>query len=170
MATYTYTIFDADPQSSSGAQWPSHQDIEIEADCDADAVEEVESVMSVEAAGLNPSDGYEAGNSIHAIVWSDDGTIVGQPSYELTHQDLGTDSAFEEVQRLLADLIEVREGSEGTIALTAIEDDGEGSGDETLAEIRAALGSAYTAEWTGDSDTDEDGVTTSDVRIERVAS
>ena len=90
MATYTYTIFDADPNSSSGTHWPSHQDIEIEADSDEEAVAEVEQVMESEAASLNPSDGYEAGNSIHAIVWADDGEIVGQPSYELTHQDLGT--------------------------------------------------------------------------------
>lgn len=91
MAIYTYTIFDADPQSSSGTAWPSHEDIEIEADSDADAIEEVESVMSVEAAGLNPSDGYEAGQSLHALVWSDDGSVVGQPRHELTDDDLGTE-------------------------------------------------------------------------------
>lgn len=88
----------------------------------------------------------------------------------LADLDLYDVRAFAEVQSLLDSIIDVRRGDGDTIALTSIEDDGEGSGDETLAAIRAALGSEYTAEWTGDSDTDEDGVTTSDVRIERVAS
>lgn len=104
VSKYTYTIFDADPQSSSGTEWPSHHDLEIEADSDADAIEEVESVMSVQAAGLNPSDGYEAGESIHAIVWAEDGAIVGQPSYELTHEDLGTeeDSGVDDADEIRA--------------------------------------------------------------------
>lgn len=89
MAVYTYTVFDADPNSSSGTEWPSHTDVEIEADSDDEAVEGVRDAMRVEAAGLNPGDGYDPDDTIHAIVWSDDGTIVGQPTYVLTHEDLG---------------------------------------------------------------------------------
>lgn len=86
---YTYTIFDASPQSSSGTEWPTHTDMTIEADDDDEAIDEVRDVMSTEAAGLRPADGYEVGEAIHAIVWDADGTIVGQPTYELTKDDLG---------------------------------------------------------------------------------
>jgi hypothetical protein len=91
MSAYTYTIFDANPNTSSGTDWPTHTDIEIEADSDDEALAAVEDEMSSEAGSLNPSDGYEAGNLLHAIVWADDGTIVGEPTYELTHDDLGTE-------------------------------------------------------------------------------
>jgi len=89
MTTYTYTIFDHDPQSTDGNNWPTHTQITIDADSDAEAVEDVADVLSVEAAGLNPSDGYDPGDTIHAIVWDEDGSIVGQPTYILTHDDLG---------------------------------------------------------------------------------
>ena len=56
--TYTYTIFDADPSASSGTAWPTHQDIEIEAASDEDALEAVRDVMSIESAGLSAADGY----------------------------------------------------------------------------------------------------------------
>jgi hypothetical protein len=86
---YTYTIFDANPHASSGTAWPSHDDIELEADSDAEAVDAVRDTMSTEAAGLSPADGYEPGQRLFALVWSDDRTIVGEPTYELTHEDLG---------------------------------------------------------------------------------
>lgn len=96
---YTYTIFDSNPNSSSGTEWPTHVDMEIEAASDAEAIEEVRDVMSTEASGLNTSDGYAVGNEIHAIVWSEDGTIVGQPRYELTHEDLGVETDEERLAR-----------------------------------------------------------------------
>lgn len=91
MATHTYTIFDADPNASDGNPWPSHTDVELEADSDQGAINAVRDVMSGEAAGLNPSDGYSAGDTLHALVWDSDGTVVGRPTYELTHDDLGTE-------------------------------------------------------------------------------
>lgn len=91
MATYTYTVFDANPNSSSGTEWPSHSDIEIEADSDEEAIDDVRDVMSVEAAGLNAEDGYSAGDVLHALVWSEDGTIIGTPTYTLTAEDMGED-------------------------------------------------------------------------------
>ena len=88
MSLYTYTIFDADPNSSSGTAWPSHDDIEIAADSDADALEVVRDEMCIEASGLNVQDGYDVGQRLYAIVWAEDGTIVGQPTYALTAEDL----------------------------------------------------------------------------------
>jgi hypothetical protein len=85
---YTYTIFDADPNSSSNIAWPSHEDREIEAESDEAAIEAVRDVMSVEACGLHTSDGYEVGDRLYSIVWSADTGIVGEPTYLLTEDDL----------------------------------------------------------------------------------
>jgi hypothetical protein len=100
MAIYTYTIFDANPNSSSGTEWPTHDDIQIEADSDEEVTAEVRDVMSVEAAGLNTSDGYEVGDVLHALVWDADGTIVGTPTYELTAEDLGVEEPVDHEERL----------------------------------------------------------------------
>lgn len=89
MANYTYTIFDDNPNSSSGTAWPTHQDIEIEEASDEAALDEVSHVMSVEASGLNADDGYDVGQYLYAIVWDVDGVIVGEPTYKLTAEDLG---------------------------------------------------------------------------------
>lgn len=91
MATYTYTIFDSNPQSSSGTNWPTHTDVEIECDDDQAAIDEVREAMEIGAHGLNPEDGYDVGDCLHAIIWAEDGTIVGQPTYALTGDDLGID-------------------------------------------------------------------------------
>jgi hypothetical protein len=51
--------------------------------------------------------------------------------------------------------------------LTSIEDDGgdSESADAELEDLRASLPPGWTAEWTGDGNTDDDGFTVSDVRI-----
>lgn len=95
MTEYTYTIFDANPNSSSGTAWPDHQDIEIEADSDEEALDAVIDVMCSEAAGLNPDDGYDVGQLLYAIIWDADGTIVGEPVYRLTADDLGIEEEEE---------------------------------------------------------------------------
>lgn len=100
MAKYTYTIFDANPNSSSGTEWPTHEDREIDADSDDEAIDDVRDVMSAEAAGLNTSDGYEVGQLLHALVWDEDGTIVGTPTYELTAEDLGVEEPVDHAARL----------------------------------------------------------------------
>jgi hypothetical protein len=87
--SYTFTIFDANPNSSSGTAWPSHQDEALEADSDEAAIEAVRDVMDVESAGLSCDDGYDVGQRLYAIVWDADGMIVGDPTYELTAEDLG---------------------------------------------------------------------------------
>ncbi len=102
MTQYTYTIFDADPNSNNGGAWDTHTDVELEADSDEEAIAEVSDVMSTEAAGLSPVDGYEVGRRLYAIVWSEDETIVGQPTYELTHEDLGVPTDEERAAERLA--------------------------------------------------------------------
>lgn len=96
MAAYTYSIFDSDPSTSGGCEWPGHSNVEIEADSNEEAIEEVEAIMASEAKGLNPEDGYDVGQTIYGTVWSEDGTIVGSPTYELTTEDLGVVEIEEE--------------------------------------------------------------------------
>lgn len=86
---YTYSIFDADPSASSGDAWPGHDERKIEADSVEEAINEVRDVMEAEAAGLNAADGYEAGDTLHALIWDHTGTIVGTPIYTLTAEDMG---------------------------------------------------------------------------------
>lgn len=52
----------------------------------------------------------------------------------------------------------------GRIAIT-IEAD-EGDEDRALVEIREAIGPGWTVEWTGDSNTDREGVTSADIAID----
>lgn len=99
---YTFTIFDSNPNSSSGTAWDTHTDVELEAASDEAAVAEVRETMGIEAAGLSPSDGYEVGQRLYAIVWDEEGTIVGQPTYELTHEDLGVPTDEERAAERLA--------------------------------------------------------------------
>jgi hypothetical protein len=88
---YTYTIFDANPNTSSCTAWPDHQDEEIVAESDEAAIDAVREVMSANASGLNPSDGYDVGQRLYAIVWDTDTVIVGEPTHTLTAEDLGVD-------------------------------------------------------------------------------
>lgn len=87
MARYTYTIFDSNPHETSGTAWPSHTSADVEAETDADACDQVANIMGNEAEGLYASDGYEPGQRLWALVWSD-GTIVGEPTYTITAEDL----------------------------------------------------------------------------------
>lgn len=87
--THTYTIFDADPNTSGACSWDDHQDVEILADDADDARSQVEHILESVASECNPSDGYEVGQRIYAIVWDEDGAIVAKLSYELTAEDLG---------------------------------------------------------------------------------
>lgn len=100
MTTYTYTIFDSDPNASDGGPWPHRSDVELEADSDQEAIDAVLAVMSSEAESLYPSDGYSAGDTLYALVWDSDGMVVGSPTYELTHDDLGTEPAESTEARL----------------------------------------------------------------------
>lgn len=87
-ATYTYTIYDADPNMSGSCAWPQAVGIEIDADSDDEARDKVCSVLEIEASGLSEADGYSAGDRLWADVWDTDGTIIAQLTYELTADDL----------------------------------------------------------------------------------
>lgn len=89
MAHYTYTIFDDNPNSSSGTAWPTHQNIPIESDSDDEAIDAVLHEIGEQAAGLSLDDGYDVGQFLYAIIWDDDGVIVGEPTYKLSAEDLG---------------------------------------------------------------------------------
>jgi len=84
MSTYTYTIYDAAPQTSGDVAWPHRANIEIAAQSDETAVATILEVLRTEAAGLSVADGYAVGQCLHALVRDESGQIVGEPTYELT--------------------------------------------------------------------------------------
>lgn len=85
---YSYTIFDSDPTVSEGFAWPSHENVEFEADTEERAVAQVKETLEIEASGLNPADGYETGQCLYALVWDDEGRVTAQVEYEITDDDL----------------------------------------------------------------------------------
>jgi hypothetical protein len=87
----TFTIYDADPDASGPSAWPDSEDIEAQGDSIQEAVEYVRGELASEAAGLEPSHGYEIGQRIYALVFDLDGTPT-KISHELTAEDLGVDS------------------------------------------------------------------------------
>lgn len=95
---FTYSIFDADPNTSSGTEWPGHAHAQIRAADLAAAEERVEEIMS--SASYSEDDGYEIGQTIYAIIWDEDGTIVGKPTYEITAEDLGVEEPVDHAARL----------------------------------------------------------------------
>lgn len=77
---YTYTIFDADPSQSGPCAWPSHEDVEVEADSPEEALAEALS----EAASTGDMWGeYEPGDVLHVLVWDADGQVVAQGTHEV---------------------------------------------------------------------------------------
>jgi hypothetical protein len=91
MATYTYSVFDANPNETGGSVWPHHCQREIEADDDSKAVYEVRTILEECGSTCRPEDGYEVGQKLYSYVWSDDHVIVGEPTYTLTAEDLGVE-------------------------------------------------------------------------------
>lgn len=96
--TYTYSIFDADPNSSSGCVWPDYDHVEIEADDDESAVELA--VVAAESAAYEcrRDDGYSEGDLLYILVWDADGTLIGDERVEITTDHLGGPPS-EEVDR-----------------------------------------------------------------------
>lgn len=87
-STYTYTIFDADPNSSSGCAWPDQTEVEIEARDDEEALDAAREALASAALECGP-DEYDAGQKLHMIVWDEHGVIVGQPTHTLSSDELG---------------------------------------------------------------------------------
>jgi hypothetical protein len=103
--TYTYTIFDADPNQSSGTAWDTHTNVEIEAEDDVDAIDQVNDVLEAEAAGLNASD-YDVGDVLYGMVWAPDGIALRTVTYTLTAEDLGVEEEEEEDEDEASDEID----------------------------------------------------------------
>lgn len=89
MATYTYTIYDADPNSCGGCEWPTHDGLEIEADDNGEAITEVRAALESAALEARPEDGYAIGQTLYAQITGPDETIVATITHELTASDLG---------------------------------------------------------------------------------
>lgn len=92
---FTYSIFDSDPNTSGDTEWPGHAHAQLRAADLAAAEERVEEIMS--SASYSEDDGYEVGQTVYAIIWDEDGTIVAEPTYELTAEDLGVEEPGDEV-------------------------------------------------------------------------
>lgn len=88
MATYTYSIFDADPSASSVDACAGHDDREVEAEDNETVVRDVRDALEIVAASLSAADGYEVGQRLYALIWDAGGTIVATPTHELTADDL----------------------------------------------------------------------------------
>jgi len=87
-SVYTYTLYDGDPDSSGGCEL-GEVDQELVADSLEEAVEEVEELLSLEAAGLSREQGYEAGDRLYALVWDHQGCVTAKVIHVLTDEDLG---------------------------------------------------------------------------------
>jgi hypothetical protein len=87
---YFGTIYDTDPTCSTGTGWRDFFNHPLEADCDETALDAVECAMARAAAMLLPSDGYTAGQQLHAAVRRADGSLVGRRTYTITPSDLRT--------------------------------------------------------------------------------
>lgn len=86
---YTYTIFDGHPGEGGSCAWPDHEDIEVEADFDAEAVDAVRDALALAAYACAPEAGYEVGTAIYAMVTDEDEQIVDILTHELTAEELG---------------------------------------------------------------------------------
>lgn len=144
---WRYSIFDADPQSSTGTVWTDHDNVELDAESDEDAIDQVRELLQDEASGLNISDGYCVGDQIHALVWRDGETIIAQPKYTLTLDDLSVDKdcveRWETVDSYVATYdddndigegacdVDVQIGEAGGVWFIRTRDDGGGSDEAT---------------------------------------
>lgn len=66
---FTYTIFDGNPNASGSCSWPSHTDVEIEADSADEVLEE-----ALDEAGKVG----EAGDRFWVIVWNADNVVAAR--------------------------------------------------------------------------------------------
>jgi hypothetical protein len=111
MAKYTYSIFDSNPNASSVDAWPDHDDVEIECDSDDEAESEVQDILDSAANECSPSDGYEVGQSLYALITDVNSAInIAVLTHEITAEELGIEETPEskfskdEVERMIEDL------------------------------------------------------------------
>lgn len=80
----TYTVFDDDPTTTSGTDWPTARRVEF--DYDGDPARELERVLETAAGSCHPND-YDVGHVLYAIAWRD-GRQVATAQRVLTEEDL----------------------------------------------------------------------------------
>jgi hypothetical protein len=80
MATFTYSVFDADPTQSGPCAWPSRENREIEAARAADALTTVIPDVLEEARVCGQ---YASGDTLWITVWDEDDVIVAQDRLEV---------------------------------------------------------------------------------------
>lgn len=68
MMNFTYSIFDADPDVS-GSAWPSHDDVEIYAEDEDEAIADAVEVAELEGSACGA---YETGDRLWVLVWDAD--------------------------------------------------------------------------------------------------
>jgi hypothetical protein len=98
MTTYTYTIFDG---RGSNSAWPSHDDVECEAETPEEVLKEALSEAEIhgEACG-----GYDAGDILYVMVWDEVGSVVADGTYVIEGEADEVDDEDEgELERWSAD-------------------------------------------------------------------
>jgi hypothetical protein len=90
--SYTYTIFDAPPSMSGGTAWPSHENVEVEADSPEEALEVA--LSEAEIYG-DTCDEYDDGYVLYVLVWDADGIVVADGTHTVSKM-------ADEVQRVSA--------------------------------------------------------------------
>ena len=98
--TYTYSIFDSNPCDSSGTEWEGYSKRRITASDASEVAERVQSIITDVAANLSQADGYTVGQTLYALVWDSDGTIVHTLTHEITYADLGLTAPMSEYDAL----------------------------------------------------------------------
>lgn len=78
----TYSVFDADPNSSSSGLWHDRTDVPAEGDTLEEAVAFVRGELAECAEGLRADDGYDVGQRLYALLVDADGTTL-QLSHEI---------------------------------------------------------------------------------------
>lgn len=93
--SYTYTVFDGNPASSGGVEWPSHTDLELSATDREEALTEAQAALESAALECAPEHGYDVGDTLYLELHCD-GEWVASLTYDLTAEDLGLEDLEEE--------------------------------------------------------------------------
>lgn len=75
MSKFTFSIFDGNIYNTSADAWPTHTQLEFEADNDRQAVSAAQELVeqAVDASGA-----YDDGDEVTVHVWDEDGTLIAR--------------------------------------------------------------------------------------------